>query len=463
MNKFTSLAMIVPLVGCASLEQVSAQSLPIPAAALAPTQVVFTPEQLDVLLGPIALYPDALIALILPASTNASDVVLASRYLRVGGDPNQAESQSWDESVQALARYPQIIQWMDENLAWTQQLGDAFAGQPADVMNAVQRLRARARAAGTLVDTPQQRIIYDGNSIEIVPAQPDVIYVPYYDPAIVYAPPPSYYGYGPSAFFNFSSGFAAGWWLSFGVDWRDRCVWNVRHEDRERFWQEHRHDWHRLVGPPRHDLRPSAPVIHTWRPRPEARNPRSYPPMRPMPVPPGSARPGQDHDRNNRPRDWHNDGQGHDRAPNSSTQPTPPAANPTPRTPWVGPVAAPPPRTALPKVAPLPQAPAGPRPHDDWRNNRGRDQSPSPNQPPSRPPVNNAAPQPSPGQPARAATPPFGRVGMPMPPVRNAPPPAPPPPRHAVAPPPPPAAQPPGQSQPPPGDDPRRNPNAREN
>src|SRR3954468_20689248 len=122
------------------------------------TSPMRSPEELDQLFGPIALYPDALIALILPASTVSSDVVMAARYLRGNGDPARVETESWDDSVKSLSHYPEVVKWMDENLAWTKQAGEAFVAQPADVMNAIQRLRTAARAAGTLVDTPQQRV-----------------------------------------------------------------------------------------------------------------------------------------------------------------------------------------------------------------------------------------------------------------------------------------------------------------
>lgn len=113
------------------------------------TAIKLSDAQLETLLGPVALYPDALIALILPASASSSDIVLAARYLAANQDPQQLDAQAWDESVRSLARYPDVIKWLDENLAWTQQLGTAFLAQPAEVMQAVQRLRARARAAGT--------------------------------------------------------------------------------------------------------------------------------------------------------------------------------------------------------------------------------------------------------------------------------------------------------------------------
>jgi hypothetical protein len=234
-----------------------------PATVIAP----FSEEQLDQLLGPIALYPDALIALILPASTASSDIVLAARYLASGSNPADADNQPWDDSVRALAHYPDVVKWMDDNLAWTKQLGDVFALQPADVMNTVQRLRARARAAGTLVDTPQQQVVVAQNTIEIVPTQPDVIYVPYYDPGVVFAPQPSYY-YG-SSLFSFSPGYATGFWLSYSVDWRQRQVCYVDRPHREIVWRERRDSWHQ----PLPVTRPS--YVTTFRPQPQTQR-RGY-------------------------------------------------------------------------------------------------------------------------------------------------------------------------------------------
>ena len=113
-----------------------------------------SPAQLDQLTGPIALYPDPLLALVMAASTVPNDVSGAASYLGGGGDPNAAGSQGWDPSVQALAHYPQVIQWMAQNMDWTQELGAAYATQSADVMGSVQRLRGQARAVGTLRSTP---------------------------------------------------------------------------------------------------------------------------------------------------------------------------------------------------------------------------------------------------------------------------------------------------------------------
>ncbi len=220
---------------------------PLPAQQPAPAvEARFTADQLDDLLGPIALYPDALIALILPAATMPSDIVLAARYLQGGGDPARVEDQSWDDSVEALAHYPDVIQWMDQNLAWTKQLGEVFAAQPVDVMQAIQRLRARARESGALADTPQQQVVMEGADISIVPAQPDVIYVPRYDPEVVYyAQRPGYY---PGPFLTFGVGFSTGLWLSNDVDWGQRRIWVVDRHDQRYDGRDHR-DWRHPVFP----------------------------------------------------------------------------------------------------------------------------------------------------------------------------------------------------------------------
>ena len=177
------------------------------------------PEALNQLLAPVALYPDALIALILPASTAPSDVVLAARYLSSNGDPAQVANQPWDESVKSLVRYPDVLKWMDQNLEWTTQVGVAFLDQPADVMNAIQQLRAQAIAAGNLVDCPQQKIVKEETCVRIVPAEPELIYVPRYDPEVVYVRPYEPY-LGPAL--TFGVGFAVGSWLNYDCDWPRR-------------------------------------------------------------------------------------------------------------------------------------------------------------------------------------------------------------------------------------------------
>ncbi len=193
-----------------------------PQAAVEGTPQKLAPEALNELLAPIALYPDALIALILPASTVPADLVLAARYIASNGDPAQIADQPWDDSVKSLVRYPDVLKWMDQNLEWTTALGDAFLDQPADVMNSIQALRAEAIAAGNLTDTPQQRVVREKTCVRIVPAEPEVIYVPQYDPEVVYVQP---YSEDVGPLLTFSAGFAVGSWLNYDCDWDRRGIY----------------------------------------------------------------------------------------------------------------------------------------------------------------------------------------------------------------------------------------------
>ncbi|MEI6861902.1 MAG: DUF3300 domain-containing protein, partial [Verrucomicrobiota bacterium] len=195
-----------------------------PARSLAP---LLQPAQLDDLLGPLALYPDPLVALILPAATEPTDLVLAARYFSANAAndrPEAIETQPWDESVKALAHYPELIKWMDANLSWAKQLGEVFEAQPADVMKTIQHLRATAQAAGTLASTPQQTVIVEREVIRIVPAQPEVIYVPVYDPVVVFVRRPPVY---TTTFITFATIGRTGIWLSYECDWNRRVIWIV--------------------------------------------------------------------------------------------------------------------------------------------------------------------------------------------------------------------------------------------
>jgi hypothetical protein len=162
----------------------------------------FNSEQLDALLAPIALYPDELLAQVLMASTFPLQVVSAGRWIE---DPSQkslsgdalvkaVEPQTWDPSVKSLVPFPSVLALMNNNLDWTQQLGYAFADQQATVMNSVQRLRLQAQTAGNLQTTEQQTVRVEKQVIVIEPAQPTVVYVPNYNPTLVYGawPYPAY-------------------------------------------------------------------------------------------------------------------------------------------------------------------------------------------------------------------------------------------------------------------------------
>ncbi|MGA8036494.1 MAG: DUF3300 domain-containing protein [Candidatus Acidiferrales bacterium] len=193
-----------------------------------------TPTQLQQLVAPIALYPDSLIAQILAASTFPDQVVEADRWVQSNpGLKDQAladavNNQPWDPSIKALCAFPSVLGNMDKNLSWTSSLGDAYYNQQQDVMDAIQAMRLKAQQSGTLKSTDQQTVTSQGNNtIVIQPANPQVVYVPAYNPWVVYgypvAPWPGWYPYpgiwygGP--FLSFGIGFGIGFWGGYGWGW----------------------------------------------------------------------------------------------------------------------------------------------------------------------------------------------------------------------------------------------------
>jgi hypothetical protein len=227
----TFIRVAVLLFGLSALPGRAQPAVPPPA----PGSQSLSDEQLDQLLGPIALYPDPLIAQILPASTSAAQVVLADRYVINGGDPDQIDQQPWETSVQALARYPHVLKWMDDNLNWTTELGQAFLNQQQDVMDSIQRLRASAQNLGNLVSTPQQQVVMEDGSIEILPVDQQMIYVPEYAPDTVYYQ--SSYG---APFITFGIGFPIGGWLDGDFDWHQHhlVVWSHDNPRPANWWRE---------------------------------------------------------------------------------------------------------------------------------------------------------------------------------------------------------------------------------
>ncbi|MDB6032644.1 MAG: hypothetical protein JWM16_2982 [Verrucomicrobiales bacterium] len=185
-----------------------------------------SPEQLDQLLGPIALYPDPLVAQILPAATLPSQIVMVERGLQQGLRPEQIDAQTWEPSVKALARSPDLLLWMDTNLGWTTEVGQAFLAQQVDVMNSIQRLRGQALALGNLQSTPQQTVVNTGGYIEILPANPQIIYVPVYQPSVVYVQRPP----RPGVFVSFGIGLGVGGWLNHDLDWHDHQILVWQHD-----------------------------------------------------------------------------------------------------------------------------------------------------------------------------------------------------------------------------------------
>jgi Protein of unknown function (DUF3300) len=209
-------------------------------------QANLSAAQIDELVSPIALYPDALVAQILAASTYPDQVVAANTWLQANTKLNDAQraeqvnTQTWDPSVKALTQFPSVLQNMAQNLSWTSALGDAFYNQQADVMASVQRLRKQAKDAGNLKSSSQQTVkteTQEGQQVIVIqPANPQVVYVPTYNPTVVYGTPYAPPGYSTGAMvatgvISFGVGMAVGaamsnsWgWNSWGCGWHGGTV-----------------------------------------------------------------------------------------------------------------------------------------------------------------------------------------------------------------------------------------------
>jgi Protein of unknown function (DUF3300) len=174
---------------------------------------VLSAGQLDDLVAPIALYPDQLLGQVLAASTYPLELVEAQQWLQQNRALqgarllDAARQQSWDPSVQALVVFPNVLALFNRDIRWTTDLGNAFLSQQADVMDAVQRLRSRARTNGRLVSTPQQTVTQNQSVVEIQPANPQIVYVPSYNPAYVWGPP-AYGAYPALGYPDTGSGFS---------------------------------------------------------------------------------------------------------------------------------------------------------------------------------------------------------------------------------------------------------------
>jgi len=198
----------------------------------------FSQGQLEQILAPVALYPDEVLAQILIAATYPIEVVQADRWVKQNSGlkgnalTSALEQQPWDPSVKSLVNFPQVLTMMSEKLDWTQNLGDAFLAQQEDVMKSVQVLRNKANASGNLKTTKEQKVIVEKETIIIQPANPQVVYIPTYNPTVVYgtwaypAYPPAYYyppGYvATTAFFSFAAGVAVA--AAWGYAWGN-CNW----------------------------------------------------------------------------------------------------------------------------------------------------------------------------------------------------------------------------------------------
>jgi uncharacterized membrane protein YgcG len=214
--------------------------LPLPYTAGQAGAPVFNQQELDQMLAPVALYPDALLAQVLMAATYPQEVVDAARWMQQNPGLTGAalqtalQGQPWDASVKSLCAFPAVLDRMSRSLDWTQRLGDAFLDQQPQVMDRVQALRRQAQAAGNLQSNSQETVGYSNNAITIAPANPQIVYVPTYDPQFAYgswswpAYPPYYPSYWAA---GLGAGIFAGAWLWGDFDWRRHEV----HVDRDRF------------------------------------------------------------------------------------------------------------------------------------------------------------------------------------------------------------------------------------
>jgi hypothetical protein len=241
-----------------SIDRVSLTAIPVDAraqsnaqtASTAPPQgeeyAPVTPEELDGLVAPIALYPDALVAQVLGAATFPYEIADAAFWLKdnssLTGESlmNAVDGQSWDPAVKALTQFPSVLDNMAKNLAWASALGEASATQQQDVMTAIQRMRAKAYAAGNLKSSPEIKVVQESpQTIIIQPANPQIVYVPTYSPTVIYSTPVVTAGYTSSdvaaaAVLSFGVGIAVGaminggccgWGYSYwGTNWHSRTV-----------------------------------------------------------------------------------------------------------------------------------------------------------------------------------------------------------------------------------------------
>jgi Protein of unknown function (DUF3300) len=227
-----------------------------------------SPPQLDQLVARIALYPDPLLANVLTASTYWTEIPAAAawadQHSYLKGDAlaqaMQADHLQWDPNIMALLPFPSVLDMMARDPAWTQQLGNAVLTQDSDVMDAVQRMRQRAMGYGYLTPNDCMNVTSSGGYIQILPVDPNVVYVPYYDPLVVFAPPRPGFAIGGAIHFGpgitIGAAFGGwGWWLGSGFAWPshtiliDRRPWDRVWVNRSAYFHPYVHPWVRPVGP----------------------------------------------------------------------------------------------------------------------------------------------------------------------------------------------------------------------
>src|SRR5437773_5096396 len=227
----------------ASTQQAQSQVMATTTNEQAPTERI-SPDQLDSLVAPIALYPDPLLAQTLAASTYPLEIIQLEQWLQRNKNlkdkalTDAVEKQNWDPSVQAMAAFPDVLTRLASNVSWTTDLGNAFLAQQSDVMDAVQRMRAKAQGTGNLKTSGQQKVetktVESKSVVVIEQANPQVVYVPSPDPVVVYGAPPPVYAYPPvvyppawhyvaGAAISFGMGVAMGAMWSGGWGWG--CSW----------------------------------------------------------------------------------------------------------------------------------------------------------------------------------------------------------------------------------------------
>ena len=271
----------------------------VPAAGQSNEQSTYSQDELDQLLAPIALYPDELLSQVLIASTYPLEVVEAARFVQqnaqLTGDAldDALAARNWDPSVQSLAAFPQVLTMMSDKLEWTERLGNAFLADEQRVMDTVQALRRKAQASGNLASTPQQSVTDQDNEIVIEPTQPDVVYVPVYDPLVVYGPwwapaYPPWFWYPPYYYFGYPVIIA-------GIVYGYPCP--IHHDH----WGWSRPDWHGhhvIIDPTDNRFwhrpnRPAPPPSQPWQhsqfhrrgvPYPDAHTRERYLPVNPNDV-----------------------------------------------------------------------------------------------------------------------------------------------------------------------------------
>ncbi len=311
-----------------------------PAAKLRAQSYVPTPEELDQLLAPIALYPDALLAQITTASTNPQEILDADDWLRQNSGlqgqarSDAAEAQGFDPAFVALVNFPQVLDMMAQNIDDYASIGAAFADNPDEVTASVQHLREMAYNSGALRSTPQQRVSFEntpeGPIIEILPANPQFVYVPTYNPEIIYN------GVGLSpGLIVFGGGIGLGWgighpwgWGNWGWNWRTRALLYNRQIWRPQY-NRYRSRRPFQVRPPNYSNRPE---IRTGRPgssRPSTRPTRG--PNRPGAPTNRPTRPNQPQERpQSRPSNGPRPAPSQPRSTNRPTRPNQPQERPQP-------------------------------------------------------------------------------------------------------------------------------------